>query len=102
MAMRKQTLGQKINKNKSKSISFLLFFLDFGGSGDLPEASWKKVAGRTPTDKKLVFGRPFWIILAPKCVFLCIFWVTGFVLIFGIAFRKPPDPIWKDFGVILD
>ena len=61
-----------------------------------------KRLSRTPKDKK---RSPFWeaifVNFCYKIVFIHIFWVTYFVLIFGIAFKRPPDPIWKDFDVIL-
>ena len=63
--------------------------------------SWKQVPKKTSKDKitQSCFGSCFGL-LCPQIDFICIFCVSIFVVVFGIAFERPPVPIlriWKSF-----
>ena len=80
-----------------------MFFLrsghDFGGSRGLPEAASKTLPNKTPKRQRLqsILGGYFGAFWVPNLI-SCILFVTTFMLMFGIAFGRPPvaiQEIWE-------
>ena len=81
-----------------KSNAEIMFFLRFGHDFGGPGASRRQLRRQCQTrHQKISDLTPLWEVFlehfGSQIWFLCILFVTTFMLIFGIAFGRPPAPI---------